>query len=89
MSDAELAEISIIVEEIVEKASQIVIDKCLKLNSVEVYHEIFMEALKKVLDVYDLPKPCKNFESTIDAWKKDRPAQLAVPDTLITPKFLI
>lgn len=87
--DEELAEIMTIVEEIVEKASEFVDEKFYKLKTVEVYHEIFIEALKDVFDVYDLPKPCVNFETTIDAWKKDQPAQPAVPDNLITPKLFL
>lgn len=86
---SELAEIMALVEEIIEKAFQVVVDKFYKLKAVEMYHEIFIEALKDVLEVYDLPKPCINFESTINAWKKDSPAQIASPDNLMAPKFFL
>ena len=53
------------------------------------YHEIFMEALGEILNIYDKPKPCTDFEATIEAWKRDRLAQLSLPDNLIAPRFFL
>lgn len=89
ISDAELAEINILVEEIIVKATEVIIEKFYKIKSVELYHEIFVEALTEIIHIYNMPKPCTEFESTIDAWKQDRPAQLAVPDNLITSKLYL
>lgn len=89
ISDNELTEILNIVEEIVKKASEIIAEKSNKLEYVKVYHEIFIESLKEVLNVYDMPKPCVNFDATVEAWKQDRPAQLAIPDNLITSKLYL
>ena len=48
-----------------------------------------MEALGEILNIYDKPKPCTDFEATIEAWKRDRLAQLSLPDNLIAPRFFL
>lgn len=87
--DIEVEDVKIIVDEIVEKATQIVLDKFQKFKTVGIYHEIFIKVLEEILKVYDMPKPCINFESTITSWKQDRPSQPAIPDSLITPKLFL
>lgn len=87
LSDEELKNIDKIVMEIVEKALTIIEARFNNVKMVKMYHNIFMEALGEILNVYDKPKPCTDFEATIEAWKRDRPAQVSSPDNLITPRF--
>lgn len=88
-STEELKMVEEIVIEILDEAFQIIDDRSDNVKVAKLYHDLFMEALGEVLYVYDKPKPCTDFEATIDAWKRDRPAQLSSPDNLITPRFFL
>lgn len=89
LSEEELIHIGEIVIEIVEKASQIIDAHSNNIKMAKTYHEIFMEALGEIMNVYDKPKPCTDFEATIEAWKRDRPTQLSSPDNLVAPRFYL
>jgi SpoVK/Ycf46/Vps4 family AAA+-type ATPase len=88
-SEQEFKEMEAIVDEILEKVSEIISEKFFKANCVKIYHEEMMKALEEVLNVFDKPKPRTNFEDVIETWKNDFPAKQSPPDTLITPKFHI
>jgi hypothetical protein len=82
-------EVEAIVDEILQKVSEIISEKFFKRNCIKFYHEQLMKALEEVLNVFDKTKPRTNFEDVIGAWKNDQPAKLSPPDNLITPKFFI
>lgn len=54
-----------------------------KLKSVALYYDILKDALQDILDVYDKPKPSNDHSHVIAAWKRDKPAKLSAPDSLI------
>lgn len=89
MSTDDFEGIVSMVEDVIKTASQTLIDKKFKIKSVELHHEVLMQALKEVLHVNDMPKPPTNFESSIEAMKRDRPAQPSVPDSLIASKLYL
>lgn len=89
LSGEELEFVDEIVTELIERAVKIIDDYADKVKSVKIYHEIFIQALEGILNVYDMPKPCTDFEDIIEAWKRDKPVQPLTPDNLITSKFFL
>lgn len=100
MSETEADNKEIAIDESAEVAKEIIDDmlsdtltkiikKAHKLNCVAMYHELMKEALKEVLQVYEKPKPATDHSHIVDAFKRDKPAKLSKPDSLVNRKFEI
>lgn len=72
-----------IVDELLMEIFDTIANKFYKLKSVELYYGVVKELLTEIIDVYDKPKPCSDHTHIIEAWKRDKPAQVAEPDILI------
>lgn len=72
-----------IVDELLTEIFDTIANKFYKLKCVEVYYDVVKELLTEIIDVYDKPKPCSDHTHIIEAWKRDKPAQVAEPDILI------